>query len=48
MGNVLYYSVVVESSTYSPAYVQGRVDAFHARCRQFLLDLPLATFQVGT
>ncbi|EQC38737.1 hypothetical protein SDRG_03701 [Saprolegnia diclina VS20] len=45
MGNILYYSVVVESSTYSPAYVQGRIDAFHARCRQFLLDLPLATFQ---
>ncbi|KDO29511.1 hypothetical protein SPRG_05468 [Saprolegnia parasitica CBS 223.65] len=45
MGNVLYYSVVIESSTYSPAYVQGRIDAFHARCRQFLLDLPLATFQ---
>ncbi|OQR89266.1 insulin-degrading-like enzyme, metalloprotease family M16A [Achlya hypogyna] len=45
MGNILYYSVLVESSSHSPADVHRRIDAFHRRCRQYLVDLPLETFQ---
>ncbi|OQR95414.1 insulin-degrading-like enzyme, metalloprotease family M16A [Thraustotheca clavata] len=45
MGNILYYSVVVESATYSPNHVQQRIDAFHIRCREYLINLSTEVFQ---